>query len=152
LNRQPGKAIEDFVSYRLSLLSRLINRRSTRYFADAFGLTLAEWRCLVQIAEGLGATVGDIAERTYADKGQISRAAQGLMAKGLIIGKSDPLDRRSIRFKATPKGKLLFERLIDLRAKENQAVLDLLTPEQSRMFFECLDILMASFAKDEQGG
>lgn len=149
LNDRTNKAIEHFVSYRLSLLSRLINRRSTRYFAEEFNMTLAEWRCLVQIAEGLGSTVRDISERTYADKGQISRAAQGLQAKGLIVGKSDPLDRRSVRYKVTPKGKSLFQTVIALRKSENEAVVDLLTPEQSRIFFECLDLLMTRFSQDE---
>jgi DNA-binding MarR family transcriptional regulator len=149
LNDRSNKTIEGFVSYKLSLLSRLINRRSTRYFAEEFNMTLAEWRCLVQIAEGLGSNVRDISERTYADKGQISRAAQGLLAKGLIVGKSDPLDRRSIRYKATPKGKALFQSIIALRKSENEAVVDLLTPDQQRVFFDSLDLLMAKFAQDE---
>lgn len=151
MNVASNKAIEGFVSYKLSLLSRLINRRSTRYFAEEFNMTLAEWRCLVQIVEGLGTTVRDISERTFADKGQISRAAQGLLAKGLIVGKSDPLDRRSVRYKATSKGKSLFQTIVTLRKSENEAVLDLLTPEQQRVFFDCLDLLMAKFAQGEIG-
>lgn len=151
MNVASNKAIEGFVSYKLSLLSRLINRRSTRYFAQEFNMTLAEWRCLVQIVEGLGTTVRDISERTFADKGQISRAAQGLLAKGLIVGKSDPLDRRSVRYKATSKGKSLFQTIVTLRKSENEAVLDSLTPEQQRVFFDCLDLLMAKFAQGEIG-
>lgn len=151
MNVASNKAIEGFVSYKLSLLSRLINRRSTRYFAQEFNMTLAEWRCLVQIVEGLGSTVRDISERTFADKGQISRAAQGLLAKGLIVGKSDPLDRRSVRYKATSKGKSLFQTIVTLRKSENEAVLDSLTPEQQRVFFDCLDLLMAKFAQGEIG-
>ncbi len=149
MNDRSERTIEDFLSYKLSLLSRLINRRSTRYFAEEFSMTLAEWRCLVQIAENLGCTVRDISERTYADKGQISRAAQDLVTKGLIVGKSDPLDRRSVRYKVTPKGKAMFQSIFALRKAENQAVVDLLTPHQSRVFLECLDLLMAKFAHDE---
>jgi DNA-binding MarR family transcriptional regulator len=149
LNDQSYGAIESFVSYRLSLLSRLINRRSTRYFAEEFDMTLAEWRCLIQIMEGLGSTVGDISQRTFADKGQVSRAAKGLLKKGLIVGKSDPLDLRSVRYKVTPKGKALCQTIFALRKSENEAVVDLLTADQSRVFFECLDLLMAKFAQDE---
>lgn len=112
-------------------------------------MTLAEWRCLIQIMEGLGSTVGDISQRTFADKGQVSRAAKGLLKKGLIVGKSDPLDLRSVRYKVTPKGKALCQTIFALRKSENEAVVDLLTADQSRVFFECLDLLMAKFAQDE---
>jgi hypothetical protein len=94
VNVASNKAIEGFVSYKLSLLSRLINRRSTRYFAEEFNMTLAEWRCLVQIVEG-------------------------------------------------------FQSIIALRKSENEAVVDLLTPDQKRVFFDSLDLLMAKFAQDE---
>ncbi len=141
-----GDGIERFVSFRLSVLSRLINRRSTRYFADEYGLTLAEWRCLVQVAIHPSALVRDISERTYADKGQVSRAAASLSRKGLIKGVGDPDDRRSVRYKTTSKGQRLYEEILEMRVAENQAVLDLLSPEQQSVFIDCLDILMANFA------
>jgi DNA-binding MarR family transcriptional regulator len=143
------RVVEEFVSYRLSVLSRLINRRSTRYFAEEFGMTLAEWRCLTQIAEGRGATISEIAERTFADKAQVSRAAQGLAGKKLIEGSSDPLDRRSVRYKITPKGRQMFQNLLALRTQENDAVLSLLNEEQKGIFFECLDILTIKFSNED---
>lgn len=123
-------AIEDFLSYRLSVVSRLINRRSTRYFNEQFDLTLAEWRALAQIAAGTNKTAKSIAEHTYADKGQVSRAVAGLQKKGLVRSKPNPADKRSVELYLTKKGTAIHAKIMPMRAEENELIAAILSAKE----------------------
>ncbi|GAB5458353.1 MAG: hypothetical protein Hens3KO_13830 [Henriciella sp.] len=135
-----GKArIDDFLSYRLSILARLINRKSTRYFSEKYNLTLAEWRCLAQVATHEAGTIRNIADRTGSDKGQISRAAATLCKKKLLKRQSNERDGRSGIYTITKKGTDLYRKILPYRAAENEAVLNILTESEQIVFMELLN-------------
>lgn len=134
-----AEEIESFLSYRLAIIARLINRRSTRYFNEAHGLTLAEWRALTQVALGRATTVNAIAIHTSSDKAQVSRAVAGLLKKGLIEATPHPSDGRSTEFALTQKGAVLHGEILPMRADENATIAALMTPEELRLFNDVLD-------------
>lgn len=135
--------IESFLSYRLSIVSRLINRRSTRYFTEAHGLTLAEWRAMAQIATGRATSVQTIASRTCSDKGQISRAIATLLDKGLVSALPDPHDRRSITFDLTQAGQAIHDEILPMRAEENAMITGLMSADELALFHDILDRIQA---------
>ncbi|MEM8937653.1 MAG: MarR family winged helix-turn-helix transcriptional regulator [Pseudomonadota bacterium] len=132
-------SIEDLLSYRLSTLARLINRRSTRYLWEWFGLTLAEWRCLSVIAELKQTTVREISERTNSDKAQVSRASASLTSKGLISREKNAEDARSGIYTMTQKGQRQYEEIMPIRIAENEHVLDALTPHEQDQLVDYLN-------------
>lgn len=142
--------VESLLSYRLSILARLINRRSTRYFNEQYNLTLAEWRCLAQIALHDKGTVRDIADRTGSDKGQISRAATSLCAKKYIKRQSNKQDARSGIYTMTRKGEKLYEEILPFRHAENQAVLDILEEKEQAQLISYLDRIYAKLRASEE--
>ena len=140
----PGPAdIETFLSYRLSIVSRLINRRSTRYFTEKHALTLAEWRAMAQIAAGQATSVQAISTRTCSDKGQISRATATLLEKGLIHALPDPADRRTIHFELTQAGQTIHDEILPMRAEENAVIAALMSAGELALFHDILDRIQA---------
>lgn len=70
--------LDDFIPYRLSVLSNRISRSVAALYAERFGLTIPEWRVMAVL--GLEETragcvcANTVAERTEMDKVQVSRA------------------------------------------------------------------------------
>ena len=107
--------LENSVSFQVSVLAKLLDRRLARLVMDRFDLTVAEYRVLAQIMLYPGSTVRAIAERTYVDKAQVSRAAAALEAEAYITRDMLDHDRRSPVFTVTRTGRALLNRLIPLR-------------------------------------
>lgn len=69
--------LDDFIPYRLSVLSNQISRSVAALYAERFGLTIPEWRVMAVL--GLEETrrgsvcANTVAERTEMDKVQVSR-------------------------------------------------------------------------------
>jgi DNA-binding MarR family transcriptional regulator len=108
-------ALENSISFQVSVLAKLLDRRLARLVVDRFDLTVAEYRVLAQVMLFPQSTVRAIAERTYVDKAQVSRAAAALEAEAYITRDMLDHDRRSPVFTVTRTGRALLNRIIPLR-------------------------------------
>jgi DNA-binding MarR family transcriptional regulator len=115
-------ALESSVSFQVSVLAKLLDRRLARLVVDRFGLTVAEYRVLAQVMLFPRSTVRAIAERTYVDKAQVSRAAAALEAAAYITRDMLDHDRRSPVFTVTRTGKALLNRVLPLRQAQEQEI------------------------------
>lgn len=138
---QQPQSIEEFFSYRLNIVSRLINRRSTQHFKDRYNLKLAEWRALTHIAAGKHRTAKAIAESTYDDKAHTSRAIAGLLKKGLVKSQPNPRDKRSIELFLTKKGADIHADILKRRVDENRFIGSILSSSELKSLNEMLDRL-----------
>src|SRR5690349_16978247 len=86
--------IKDFLTFRINLLYRLLDRQLKKILAEHHDLSIAEWRVLGQFAIHSPATVRSIAGRTYMAKSQISRAAASLVRTGYALRSKDSDDER----------------------------------------------------------
>ena len=108
-------ALENSLSFQVSVLAKLLDRRLARLVVERFELTVAEYRVLAQVMLFPRSTVRAIAERTYVDKAQVSRAAAALEAEAYITRDMLDHDRRSPVFTVTRTGRALLNRIIPLR-------------------------------------
>lgn len=106
----------DFLPYRISLVARLLDRRTTRMLAEGFGLSVAEWRVLAQLAMSSPSTVRDLAEKGWVDRAEVSRATASLVRRGYVRRWDNPHDRRGPLLSCTREGKTLFRRIRPRRA------------------------------------
>ena len=114
---------EQLLSSRVSILSKLLDRRLARLVGDTCGLAVAEYRVLAQVLVHPQSTVRAIAARTYVDKAQVSRAVAVLADQGLIERSVAAADRRSPVFAATPAGQQLVREITPmLRQQEDELV------------------------------
>ena len=120
------------LSFRFIVLHKLISRQASRYLGKHFGLGMAEWWVLGQLGEHSPRTLRQLAEVTYTDKAQLSRASASLVTRGLVSREPDPKDARSVLFSITPEGVALKDKVWPARREVNQTLLDQLSGEERR--------------------
>lgn len=86
--------LEKFLPYRLSILANRVSRAIAARYADAFDLTIPEWRVIAVLGRRPGLSAKEIAEATDMDKVAISRAVARLMKKRRVSATPDRDDAR----------------------------------------------------------
>jgi DNA-binding MarR family transcriptional regulator len=115
------RAVETSLSFQVSVLAKLIDRQLAR-LADRFGLSVAEYQVLMQVMLHPQSTVRAIADRTFVDKAQVSRAAAALEEASLVTRSVLAHDRRSPVFTVTRSGRALVNRIVPVRELHEQGI------------------------------
>jgi DNA-binding MarR family transcriptional regulator len=138
--------LEQLLSPRVSVLSKLLDRRLAGLLRDQFGLATAEYRVLAQILMHPQSTVRAIAGRTYVDKAQVSRAVAVLEDQGLIERSVAAADRRSPVFAATPDGRELAGEIMPLLRQQEDDLTASLDGAELASVLAALEKLIAHVA------
>ena len=80
----PALILEDYLPYRLSVLSNTVSRALARLYEQRFGLTVAEWRIMAVLARFGPLSANAVCDRTAMDKVQVSRAVARAVDGGLV--------------------------------------------------------------------
>lgn len=121
------------LTFRLIVLYKLISRQASRFLGTKFGLSMAEWWILSQLGEHSPRTLRRLAEITFADKAQLSRAGASLLEKGYVQREPDPRDARSVLFAITPEGLEVKDAIQPARREFNRALLEQLSREEAQV-------------------
>ena len=103
----------EFVTYRISVLSRIFDRLADRRMLKRRGLSLTDSRVLGHLQLNKQATVRGLALEMHMHRPQISRAMSTLVRRGYARKKSDPEDRRSAVFTISAKGQRFYDEMIE---------------------------------------
>jgi len=122
--------INQYLSFKISVLYRLMVRRSARFLNSKYDLSVAEWWTLGQLAVKSPGTVSGIVDLTQNDKAQVSRAVTMLIQKGLVRKQNNPEDKRSSLLFLTEKGQGLYNEVLPMRKKTQNLILEQLTEEE----------------------
>lgn len=129
MTKPPRLVLQGFLPYRLSIASTAVSKRIARAYADRFGLTIPQWRCVAVLGERASATQQDLCAATLMDKVAVSRAAAGLEARGLIVRAEDDSDGRARRVSLTQTGRTLYEAIVPLALRHEADILAELSAE-----------------------
>ncbi|CAA6808358.1 MAG: DNA-binding transcriptional regulator, MarR family, partial [uncultured Thiotrichaceae bacterium] len=103
-NRPMNKLqLDDFLPYHLVMSADLISRSLSRVYAR-HGLTIPEWRILIQLQANESLTPSEIGYLAKMEKARISRALVLMDKKDLIIRKQDESDKRVSHIMLSGKG------------------------------------------------
>jgi DNA-binding MarR family transcriptional regulator len=120
----------DYGTFRLTLLSKAMDRFSLRQLADQ-GISYAEWRVLSRLASlPEGATVRQIAVIAWVDRAEVSRAAAMLETKGLTARRHNPDDGRTPILHITQAGMERYRPLLKHRAKFHETLMQDLSVQE----------------------
>ncbi len=100
--------LEEFLPHRLSVASDGVCRLVTRHYLEQVGLAIPEWRLLAAVGRYGVLSPTAAGERTSMDKVKISRAAAGLVDRGLLKQSQDPDDGRGRLLRLTRKGAAIY--------------------------------------------
>jgi DNA-binding MarR family transcriptional regulator len=132
-----------FITYKVGLLGKLLDRRSMPWFAARFDLTLAEWRILTFLHAQPSATAKSLADQCHVDKAEVSRACAALTRRGYASRRPDPHDGRSTLFRITRKGRALHTRVMPFRQAFQDELVACLTKTELAAANSALDKLLA---------
>ena len=86
--------LENFLPYRLSILSNTVSSTVARVYDKRFNLSIPEWRVIAILGRFPGLSAVEVAERTLMDKVAVSRAVSKLIKNGRIDREFADADRR----------------------------------------------------------
>ncbi|NIZ08018.1 MarR family winged helix-turn-helix transcriptional regulator [Pseudooceanicola sp. HF7] len=138
---------EDYLTYRIGMLSGEFNRNISKYFSRHFGLTLAEGRVLARLGNAGPLSYGEICEKLLLDGAQISRAAAALVDRGYIRKGNDPKDARRAIFEVTEEGHAVAEEVIRIGVARQKFLLDKLSATERKTLYRSLSKLMGVMAE-----
>ncbi len=134
--------LDEFLPYRLSLLSNTVSAAIASIYVERFKLTIPEWRIMAVLGRFPGITAGTVAQRTAMDKVAVSRALARLQSAGYLRRKSDVTDRRRAMLQLSAAGDRLYRRIAPLAMEFENQLLDSLDERDRRHLDRLLTRLM----------
>jgi DNA-binding MarR family transcriptional regulator len=139
----PDFDLSRFLPYRLTVVAAHLSDGLARRYRAEFGISVAEWRILVHLADTGDVSIRDLETRVHLEKSKASRAASRLVEAGYVTKTPNPADRRLVRLGLSPGGKRLMQSLLPLAAAY-QAKLETALGAELDRFEAALDRLMGS--------
>ncbi len=133
---------DDYLTYRVGMLSGEFNRSISKYYSRHFGLTLAEGRVMARLGNAGPLSYGEICENLLLDGAQISRAAASLVERGYIQKGNDPKDARRAIFEVTEDGRAIADEVIRIGRLRQKFLLEKLSATERKTLFRALSKLM----------
>jgi len=134
--------LEDFLPYRLSILSHSVSNSIATAYDQRFGLTIPEWRVIVILGRFPGLSAVDVAERTLMDKVAVSRAVTRLLKTGRIEREFADTDRRRSILNLSDKGRQVFDESAPLALEMESTLLEVLSQGEVEILDSIIDRLL----------
>ena len=144
--------LDRFLTYRLHRIAKISDRDSAAAYQAELGLSLSEGRCLAAVGQFEPASVKDIARLANLDKANASRAADALVARGLVEKSASATDGRGVALTLTRQGRPLWRRVMKLIERRNAEVFGVLGALDLRTLDGLLDRLVAHLEPPHEGG
>jgi DNA-binding MarR family transcriptional regulator len=107
------------------------------------GLSDFEWRVMSQVGDRAPMSLNELAAVSAHDKGQLSRGVKRLVEAGLLVRETRK-GERGVFISPTNAGREVFDQLVALAFKQNEALIEGLTPDELATFWQVLDKLEAN--------
>ena len=134
--------LEDFLPYRLAILSHTVSTSIARAYDQRFGLTIPEWRVIAILGRFPGLSAVEVAERTMLDKVAVSRAVTKLIRSGRIDREFADADKRRSILNLSEEGRKVHDEIAPLALGIEDDLLHGLTDEQVESLNEVIDRLL----------
>ncbi len=137
--------LEQFLPYRLSLLSNRMSQAMADEYQQRFALSMTEWRVMAVLArfDGEAVSAREVTSYTAMDKVAVSRALSRLVAAGRVARHTDANDKRRAVLQLTTKGWKIHDSVVPLARAHELALLSLLSGEEQRVLGRVLEKLTA---------
>jgi DNA-binding MarR family transcriptional regulator len=135
--------LEDFLPYRLAILSHTVSTLIARVYDKRFGLTIPEWRVIAIVGRFPGLSAVEVAERTMLDKVAVSRAVTKLIKAGRIEREFADADRRRSILTLSEEGRKVHDEIAPLALGMEEDLLHGLSDEQIATLNTVIERLLA---------
>lgn len=135
--------LEDFLPYRLSILSNTVSATIAGAYSKRFGLSIPEWRIMAVLGRHPGLSAVEVAERTLMDKVAVSRAVAKLIKSGRITRRFADQDRRRSILHLSAAGEAVYAEVAPLALKFEEDLLHGLSEAEVHTLDVLLERLLA---------
>jgi DNA-binding MarR family transcriptional regulator len=119
-----GSYISDHYPTTLIRAIYVRNYTSMKELLRLFDITPVQWRVLANLQEFNGQNVNALAERSYTDRTNLSRAVAVLEKDGMVERRREPRDQRNVLVHITKLGREKFVQVCPAVLKDMEFVLD----------------------------
>lgn len=131
--------LSGFLPYQLAYISERVSQRLAADYGRSHGLSVAEWRVLVNLQYLGTASVRDIQVYTNLEKSRVSRAVTRMETAGLVAKRSGAHDGRLVEIGLTSKGAEALTSILPPATQVEQRLLSGLTDAQRSTLTEVLE-------------
>ncbi|MEL6300776.1 MAG: MarR family transcriptional regulator [Pseudomonadota bacterium] len=140
---RPTLALEDFLPYRLSILSNTVSGTIASAYDRRFNLSIPEWRVMAVVARSPGLSAAQVAARTLMDKVAVSRAVAKLLKQERITREFADQDKRRSILNLSPAGREVYEQVVPMALKIEAELLEGFTGEEIATLNLLVDRMLA---------
>ena len=115
--------LEDFLPYRLAILSHAVSTSIARAYDQRFDLSIPEWRVIAIVGRFPGLSAVEVAKRTMMDKVAVSRAVTKLIKSGRIDREFADADKRRSILNLSEEGRKVHDDIAPLALKIEEDLL-----------------------------
>lgn len=139
--------LEEFLPFRLSVLSNRISSAVARLYEDRFDLKLPEWRIMAILGRNPNLTASQIVDVSRMDKVAISRAVKRLVEMGRLTATGDPDDARRQRLNLSDEGWKIYEQIVPLALSVEERLLEDMSEDERALLHNAITRLDLAAAK-----
>jgi DNA-binding MarR family transcriptional regulator len=134
--------LENFLPYRLSVLSNTVSGAiAAAYFAH-FGLSIPEWRVMAVLAANPGLSAAEVTARTAMDKVAVSRAVGTLLSAGRLRRTMAKNDRRRTHLELTRSGARVYAQVVPVALNYERHLVSALSAKDRATLDRILRVLL----------
>lgn len=135
--------LENFLPYRLSVLSHTVSTTIAQVYEERFNLSIPEWRVIAILGRYPGLSAVEVAERTVMDKVAVSRAVTKLLKNGRIDREFADADRRRSILNLSEEGRRVHNEVAPLALQFERDLLEGLSAEETASLDAIMERLLA---------
>lgn len=129
--------------HRLFRLLSTIRRFAAPQARRTLGLSDFEWRVMSQVGDRAPMSLNELAAVSSHDKGQLSRGVKRLVEAGLLVRESRR-GERGVFISPTAAGRKVFDDLVSLAFRQNDALIDGITGDELETFSRVIERIQAN--------
>ncbi|OJY71923.1 MULTISPECIES: MarR family transcriptional regulator [unclassified Rhizobium] len=134
--------LTDHTGYWMRMVSNAVSQEFARKVSGE-DVTVAEWSFMRALYDSEPMAPSALAEKMGMTKGAISKLAERLVAKGLVVREESQKDKRAHKLSMTTEGRAKIPALAALADENDAEFFDLLTKEEH----EALDRILKALAE-----
>jgi DNA-binding MarR family transcriptional regulator len=142
MTRPPKLHLEDFLPYRLSVLSNTVSGAIAASYFLHFGLSIPEWRVMAVLAANPGLSAAEVTARTAMDKVAVSRAVANLLAAGRLRRTTVSADRRRTHLQLTTAGARVYAQVVPMALEYERRLVASLSNRDRAILDRILRVLL----------
>jgi DNA-binding MarR family transcriptional regulator len=130
--------LEDFLPYRLNVVTSLVSQALSRLYADRYGIGVPEWRVLVTLGQYGAMTGKQIGAHSHMHKTKVSRAVALLDRRKLLMRRTNRADMREAFLSLTSAGRAIYDDLAPLALDFGKRLAEVIDPADREAFDRAL--------------